>query len=117
MLFLQDCVRWLPKSPKLHGSHNWNSQGSHWASLKGKENIPGSKLYKFSSVNENWKEGRISPEQEAERLEDPDEDVSCYYYGSSARCLDWIGDFYQPIESFPRSWHRQMLFFNAVKDC
>ncbi|XP_034292604.2 leucine-rich repeat-containing protein 1 isoform X1 [Pantherophis guttatus] len=69
-----DCVRWLPKSPKLHGSHNWNSQGSHWASLKGKENIPGSKLYKFSSVNENWKEGRISPEQEAERLEDPDED-------------------------------------------
>ncbi|KAK9411322.1 hypothetical protein NXF25_002497 [Crotalus adamanteus] len=49
MLFLQDCVRWLPKSPKLHGSHNWNSQGSHWASLKGKENIQGLKLYKFSS--------------------------------------------------------------------
>ncbi|XP_070619414.1 muscular LMNA-interacting protein [Erythrolamprus reginae] len=71
---VDDCVRWLPKSPKLHGSHNWNSQGSHWASLKGRENIQGSKLYKFSSVNENWKEGRISPEQEAERLEDPDED-------------------------------------------
>ncbi|XP_039176258.1 FYN-binding protein 1-like [Crotalus tigris] len=74
MLFFQDCVRWLPKSPKLHGSHNWNSQGSHWASLKGKENIQGLKLYKFSSVNENRKEGRISPEQEAEGLEDPDED-------------------------------------------
>ncbi|KAJ6665931.1 hypothetical protein lerEdw1_001403 [Lerista edwardsae] len=72
--FLQDSVKWLPKSPKLHGSHNWNSQGSHRASLKGKESTPGSGLYKFSSANEKWKEGRISPEQEAEELDDPDED-------------------------------------------
>ncbi|KAF7246955.1 hypothetical protein EYD10_06900 [Varanus komodoensis] len=70
----QDSVKWLPKSPKLHGSHNWNSQGSHWASLKGKESAQGCSLYKFSSASEKWKEGRISPEQEAEELEDPDED-------------------------------------------
>ncbi|XP_053142377.1 leucine-rich repeat-containing protein 1 isoform X3 [Hemicordylus capensis] len=69
-----DSVKWLPKSPKLHGSHSWNSQGFRWASLKGKENIQGCSLYKFSSTNEKWKEGRISPEQEAEELEDPEED-------------------------------------------
>lgn len=74
--FLQDSVKWIPKSPKLHGSHNWNSQGSHRASLKGKENTQGCGLYKFSSTNDKWKEGRISPEQEAEELEDPEEDVS-----------------------------------------
>ncbi|XP_077782448.1 uncharacterized protein LOC144327299 isoform X2 [Podarcis muralis] len=71
---MQDSVKWLPKSPKLHGSHNWNSQGSRWGSLKGKENVQGCSLYKFNSSNEKWKEGRISPEQEAEELEDPDED-------------------------------------------
>ncbi|KAH0622010.1 hypothetical protein JD844_023886 [Phrynosoma platyrhinos] len=70
MFTLQESVKWLPKSPKLHGSHNWNSQGSRWGSLKGKE----STLYKFSSAKEKWKEGRISPEQEAEELEDPEED-------------------------------------------
>uniref|UniRef100_A0A670I4I2 Leucine rich repeat containing 1 n=1 Tax=Podarcis muralis TaxID=64176 RepID=A0A670I4I2_PODMU len=70
----EDSVKWLPKSPKLHGSHNWNSQGSRWGSLKGKENVQGCSLYKFNSSNEKWKEGRISPEQEAEELEDPDED-------------------------------------------
>lgn len=76
LLTLQESVKWLPKSPKLHGSHNWNAQGSRWGSLKGKENAHGAGLYKFSSANEKWKEGRISPEQEAEELEDPDEDVS-----------------------------------------
>ncbi|XP_077164945.1 leucine-rich repeat-containing protein 1 [Paroedura picta] len=69
-----ESIKWIPKSPKLHGSHNWSSQGSRWASLKGKESTHGSSLYKFSSTNEKWKEGRISPEQEAEELEDPDED-------------------------------------------
>ncbi|XP_053237026.1 leucine-rich repeat-containing protein 1 isoform X2 [Podarcis raffonei] len=69
-----DSVKWLPKSPKLHGSHNWNSQGSRWGSLKGKENVQGCSLYKFNSSNKKRKEGRISPEQEAEELEDPDED-------------------------------------------
>uniref|UniRef100_A0ABM5EW08 Uncharacterized protein n=1 Tax=Pogona vitticeps TaxID=103695 RepID=A0ABM5EW08_9SAUR len=74
LLTLQESVKWVPKSPKLHGSHNWNSQGHRWGSLKGKENAPGGTLYKLSSANEKWKEGRISPEQEAEELEDPDED-------------------------------------------
>ncbi|XP_068793483.1 leucine-rich repeat-containing protein 1 isoform X3 [Struthio camelus] len=67
-------VKWLPKSPKLYGGHNWSSQGSRWASLKGKEGFHGGNLYKLSSANEKWREGRISPEQEAEELEDPDED-------------------------------------------
>ncbi|XP_062839165.1 leucine-rich repeat-containing protein 1 isoform X1 [Anolis carolinensis] len=69
-----ETVKLLPKSPKLHGGHNWNSQGPRWGSLKGKESTQGSSLYKFSSAKEKWKEGRISPEQEAEELEDPDED-------------------------------------------
>ncbi|XP_042313421.1 protein scribble homolog [Sceloporus undulatus] len=69
-----ESIKWLPKSPKLHGSHNWNSQGSRWGSLKGKESTQGGSLYKFGSVKEKWKEGRISPEQEAEELEDPEED-------------------------------------------
>uniref|UniRef100_A0ACB8GDV8 Uncharacterized protein n=1 Tax=Sphaerodactylus townsendi TaxID=933632 RepID=A0ACB8GDV8_9SAUR len=67
-----ESTKWLPKSPKLHGSHNWSSQGTHRASRKGKESTPGGNL--FGSTNEKWKEGRISPEQEAEELEDPDED-------------------------------------------
>ncbi|XP_067421628.1 uncharacterized protein [Emydura macquarii macquarii] len=69
-----DSVKWLPKSPKLYSGHNWSSQGSRWASLKGRESFHGGSLYKFSPANEKWKEGRISPEQEAEELEDPDED-------------------------------------------
>lgn len=71
----QDSVKWLPKSPKLYSGHNWSSQGSRWASLKGKEGFHGGNLYKLSSANGKWREGRISPEQEAEELEDPDEDV------------------------------------------
>lgn len=71
----QDSIKWLPKSPKLYSGHNWSSQGSRWASLKGKESFRGGNLYKFSSANGKWREGRISPEQEAEELEDPDEDV------------------------------------------
>ncbi|XP_054675207.1 protein scribble homolog [Grus americana] len=71
---LKDSIKWLPKSPKLYSGHNWSSQGSRWASLKGKEGFHGGNLYKFSSANGKWREGRISPEQEAEELEDPDED-------------------------------------------
>lgn len=71
----QDSIKWLPKSPKLYSGHNWSSQGSRWASLKGKEGFHGGNLYKLSSANGKWREGRISPEQEAEELEDPD-DVS-----------------------------------------
>ncbi|XP_019352070.2 uncharacterized protein LOC109285450 [Alligator mississippiensis] len=67
-------IKWLPKSPKLYGSRNWSSQSSRWASLRGKESVHGGNLYKFNSDNEKWKEGRVSPEQEAEELEDPDED-------------------------------------------
>nr|XP_038031853.1 uncharacterized protein LOC101794576 isoform X2 [Anas platyrhynchos] len=70
----EDSVKWLPKSPKLYSGHNWSSQGSRWASLKGKEGFHGGNLYKLSSANGKWREGRISPEQEAEELEDPDED-------------------------------------------
>uniref|UniRef100_A0A8C3IBJ6 Leucine rich repeat containing 1 n=1 Tax=Chrysemys picta bellii TaxID=8478 RepID=A0A8C3IBJ6_CHRPI len=70
----EDSVKWLPKSPKLYSGHNWNSQSSRWASLKGRESFHDGNVYKFSSGNEKWKEGRISPEQEAEELEDPDED-------------------------------------------
>ncbi|XP_073192743.1 uncharacterized protein [Lepidochelys kempii] len=70
----QDSVKWLPKSPKLYSGHNWSSQSSRWASLKGKESFRDGNVYKFNSGNENWKEGRVSPEQEAEELEDPDED-------------------------------------------
>ncbi|KAM6082344.1 uncharacterized protein VSU04_002702 [Chlamydotis macqueenii] len=70
-----DSIKWLPKSPKLYSGHNASgSQGSRWASLKGKESFHGGNLYKFSSTNGRWREGRISPEQEAEELEDPDED-------------------------------------------
>ncbi|CAM4641596.1 unnamed protein product [Lepidochelys kempii] len=69
-----DSVKWLPKSPKLYSGHNWSSQSSRWASLKGKESFRDGNVYKFNSGNENWKEGRVSPEQEAEELEDPDED-------------------------------------------
>ncbi|XP_019393697.1 PREDICTED: uncharacterized protein LOC109312107 [Crocodylus porosus] len=67
-------IKWLPKSPKLYGGRNWSSQSSRWTSLRGKESFHGGNLYKFSSDNEKWKEGRVSPEQEAEELEDPDED-------------------------------------------
>ncbi|XP_021247088.1 uncharacterized protein LOC110396095 isoform X2 [Numida meleagris] len=70
----KDSIKWLPKSPKLYGGHNWSSQGSRWTSLKGKEGFHGGNLYKLSSANGKWREGRISPEQEAEELEDPDED-------------------------------------------
>ncbi|XP_025890085.1 leucine-rich repeat-containing protein 1 [Nothoprocta perdicaria] len=69
-----DSVKWLPKSPRLYGGHTWGSQGSRWASLKGKEGFHGGHLCKLSSANGKWREGRISPEQEAEELEDPDED-------------------------------------------
>ncbi|XP_075301136.1 uncharacterized protein LOC142364871 [Opisthocomus hoazin] len=72
--FESDSIKWLPKSPKWYSGHNWSSQGSRWASLKGKEGFHGGSLYKFSSSNGKWREGRISPEQEAEELEDPDED-------------------------------------------
>ena len=71
----QDSIKWLPKSPKLYSGHNWGSQSSRWTSLKGKEGFHGGNLYKLSSANGKWREGRISPEQEAEELEDPDEDV------------------------------------------
>lgn len=71
----QDSIKWLPKSPKLYSGHNWSSQSSRWTSLKGKEGFHGGNLYKLSSANGKWREGRISPEQEAEELEDPDEDV------------------------------------------
>ncbi|XP_015714748.1 uncharacterized protein LOC107312126 isoform X2 [Coturnix japonica] len=70
----KDSIKWLPKSPKLYSGHNWSSQGSRWTSLKGKEGLHGGNLYKLSSANGKWREGRISPEQEAEELEDPDED-------------------------------------------
>ncbi|KAM8809943.1 muscular LMNA-interacting protein [Eudromia elegans] len=69
-----DSVKWLPKSPRLYGGHTWGSQGSRWASLKGKEGFHGGHLFKLSSANGKWREGRISPEQEAEELDDPDED-------------------------------------------
>ncbi|XP_074676894.1 uncharacterized protein LOC141921861 [Strix aluco] len=78
----QDSIKWLPKSPKLYSGHNWSSQGSRWASLKGKESIHGGNLYKFSSANGKWREGRISPEQEAEELEDPDDEPISKFSGS-----------------------------------
>ncbi|XP_074394303.1 leucine-rich repeat-containing protein 1 isoform X2 [Zonotrichia albicollis] len=77
-----DSIKWLPKSPKLHSGHNWSSQGSRWASLKGREGFPGGNLYKFSSANGKWREGRISPEQEAEELEDPDDEPISKFSGS-----------------------------------
>uniref|UniRef100_A0A663N1J9 Leucine rich repeat containing 1 n=1 Tax=Athene cunicularia TaxID=194338 RepID=A0A663N1J9_ATHCN len=78
----EDSIKWLPKSPKLYSGHNWNSQGSRWALLKGKESIHGDNLYKFSSANGKWREGRISPEQEAEELEDPDDEPISKFSGS-----------------------------------
>ncbi|XP_037989881.1 leucine-rich repeat-containing protein 1 isoform X1 [Motacilla alba alba] len=77
-----DSIKWLPKSPKLYSGHNWSSQGSRWASLKGKEGFHGGNLYKFSSANGKWREGRISPEQEAEELEDPDDQPISKFSGS-----------------------------------
>ncbi|RMC17452.1 hypothetical protein DUI87_06034 [Hirundo rustica rustica] len=71
----EDSVKWLPKSPKLYSGHNWSSQGSRWASLKGKEGFHG-------SVSGKWREGRISPEQEAEELEDPDDEPVSKFSGS-----------------------------------
>uniref|UniRef100_A0A674H7Y6 Leucine rich repeat containing 1 n=1 Tax=Taeniopygia guttata TaxID=59729 RepID=A0A674H7Y6_TAEGU len=78
----EDSIKWLPKSPKLYSGHNWSSQGSRWASLKGKEGFHGGNLYKFSSANGKWREGRISPEQEAEELEDPDDEPISKFSGS-----------------------------------
>ncbi|XP_075000718.1 uncharacterized protein LOC142079940, partial [Calonectris borealis] len=78
----QDSIKWLPKSPKLYSGHNWSSQGSRWASLKGKESFHGGNLYKFNSANGKWREGRISPEQEAEELEDPDDEPISKFSGS-----------------------------------
>ncbi|XP_052665196.1 leucine-rich repeat-containing protein 1 isoform X2 [Harpia harpyja] len=78
----EDSIKWLPKSPKLYGGHTWSSQGSRWASLKGKESFHGGNLYKFSSANGKWREGRISPEQEAEELEDPDDEPISKFSGS-----------------------------------
>ncbi|XP_032865744.1 protein scribble homolog [Tyto alba] len=80
--FSIDSIKWLPKSPKLCSGHNWSSQGSRWASLKGKESFHGDNLYKFSSANEKWRKGRISPEQEAEELEDPDDEPISKFSGS-----------------------------------
>jgi len=82
----QDSIKWLPKSPKWYSGHNWSSQGSRWASLKGKEGFHGGSLYKFSSSNGKWREGRISPEQEAEELEDPDEDVGSFLGVREGQC-------------------------------
>ncbi|KAK4824983.1 hypothetical protein QYF61_022509, partial [Mycteria americana] len=79
---LKDSIKWLPKSPKLYSGHNWSSQGLRWASLKGKEGFHGGNLYKFSSANGRWREGRISPEQEAEELEDPDDEPISKFSGS-----------------------------------
>ncbi|XP_057270019.1 uncharacterized protein LOC130601755 [Pezoporus wallicus] len=78
----QDSIKWLPKSPKLYGGHNWSSQGSRWSSLKGKESFHCGNLYKFSAANGKWREGRISPEQEAEELEDPDDEPISKFSGS-----------------------------------
>uniref|UniRef100_A0A8U7MJJ6 Leucine rich repeat containing 1 n=1 Tax=Corvus moneduloides TaxID=1196302 RepID=A0A8U7MJJ6_CORMO len=78
----EDSIKWLPKSPKLYSGHNWSSQGSRWASLKGKEGFHGGNLHKFSSANGKWREGRISPEQEAEELEDPDDEPISKFSGS-----------------------------------
>ncbi|RLW12132.1 hypothetical protein DV515_00000777, partial [Chloebia gouldiae] len=78
----QDSIKWLPKSPKLYSGHNWSSQGSRWASLKGKEGFHGGNLYKISSANGKWREGRVSPEQEAEELEDPDDEPISKFSGS-----------------------------------
>ncbi|KAJ7406394.1 Leucine-rich repeat-containing protein 1 [Pitangus sulphuratus] len=77
-----DSIKWLPKSPKLYSGHNWSSQGSRWASLKGKESFRGGNLYKFSSASGRWREGRSSPEQEAEELEDPDDEPISKFSGS-----------------------------------
>ncbi|XP_035750066.1 muscular LMNA-interacting protein [Egretta garzetta] len=79
---IKDSIKWLPKSPKLYSGHHWSSQGSRWASSKGKESFHGGNLYKFSSANGKWREGRISPEQEAEELEDPDDEPISKFSGS-----------------------------------
>lgn len=97
---LQYSIKWLPKSPKLYGSRNWSSQSSRWASLRGKESVHGGNLYKFNSDNEKWKEGRVSPEQEAEELEDPDEDVSSQgsvIFNENYKMFDLL-DFFFPMK-------------------
>ncbi|XP_029893319.1 leucine-rich repeat-containing protein 1 isoform X2 [Aquila chrysaetos chrysaetos] len=88
----EDSIKWLPKSPKPYGGHTWSSQGSRWASLKGKESFHGGNLYKFSSANGKWREGRISPEQEAEELEDPDDEPISKFSGSLFDTDDSIRD-------------------------
>ncbi|KAM6086509.1 uncharacterized protein LJ206_007818 [Theristicus caerulescens] len=89
---LKDSIKWLPKSPKLYSGHNWSSQGSRWAVLKGKESFHGGNLYKFSSANGKWREGRISPEQEAEELEDPDDEPISKFSGSLFDTDDCVRD-------------------------
>uniref|UniRef100_A0A7N4PRI8 Leucine rich repeat containing 1 n=1 Tax=Sarcophilus harrisii TaxID=9305 RepID=A0A7N4PRI8_SARHA len=70
----EDTLKWLPESPRCCAKPNWNLQDSHWSSLKKKGNIHQYFLYKLKPAKENWKEGRVSPEQEAEELQDLYED-------------------------------------------
>ncbi|XP_027708693.1 uncharacterized protein LOC114036390 [Vombatus ursinus] len=79
----QDTLKWLPKSPRYCVGPNWNLQDSQWSSLKGKENFHQGFLYKLRPSKENWKEGRVSPEQEAEELDDLYEDEPVVKISSS----------------------------------
>ncbi|XP_056674388.1 uncharacterized protein LOC103104019 [Monodelphis domestica] len=67
-------LKWLPESPRCCVGPNRNPQDSRWNSLMEKENFHQGFLYKLRSAKEIWKEGRVSPEQEAEELEDLYED-------------------------------------------
>uniref|UniRef100_A0A4X2KSJ3 Leucine rich repeat containing 1 n=1 Tax=Vombatus ursinus TaxID=29139 RepID=A0A4X2KSJ3_VOMUR len=79
----EDTLKWLPKSPRYCVGPNWNLQDSQWSSLKGKENFHQGFLYKLRPSKENWKEGRVSPEQEAEELDDLYEDEPVVKISSS----------------------------------
>ncbi|XP_074120813.1 uncharacterized protein LOC141540727 [Sminthopsis crassicaudata] len=98
--FEEDTLKWLPESPRCCAKPNWNLQDSHWSSLKKKGNIHQGFLYKLRPAKENWKEGRVSPEREAEELEDLYEDEaaskisgSLFDSGEISRDLrtTWIG--------------------------
>uniref|UniRef100_A0A6I8NWA6 Leucine-rich repeat-containing protein 1 n=1 Tax=Ornithorhynchus anatinus TaxID=9258 RepID=A0A6I8NWA6_ORNAN len=70
----EDSVKWLLKSPENSRGPGWNMQRSRLGSLRGKETFQGGLWPKISSASDKRKEGRVSPEQEAEELVDPDDD-------------------------------------------
>ncbi|RXM33124.1 Leucine-rich repeat-containing protein 1 [Acipenser ruthenus] len=59
------------KAPPNYSGHSWNRSGVRWASLSGKEHSYGGHSHKLLPVNERLS----SPEQEAEAIEDPGEEL------------------------------------------